>query len=141
MLSHWGSRSSRQRSAKTLHRLGAVLGLFALVVLLALQVAHTGDILLNVAASPAAGAFQRPPHSAGVMSALASVASGSPYKTHDAFLCPVCQLLSQARHSLMPIGPGVVLYTTSTMLSPIPDLPPLAPELTTATPRAPPYTS
>ena len=141
MLSRWGSRSSRQKNTKTLHRLGAVLGLFALMVLLALQVAHTGDILLNVAVSPAAVAFQRPLHSAGVMSALASAASGLPYKTHDASLCPVCQLLSQAQHSLMPTGPGVVLGATGATLILVPGLPTLAPELATAAPRAPPYAS
>ena len=141
MLSDLSRRLRRQRRAMTLHRLGAVLSLLALMVVLALQVAHTGDILLNVVAAPAAGAFQRLPPSTGVLSALASVVSGAPRKTHDAFLCPVCQLLSQARQSLRPTGPGIVLCATGIMLSPVPDPPPLAPALATASPRAPPYAS
>jgi len=116
-------------------RIEALLCLLTIIAQLALAVAHTWEVAVDAATSTAR-AVQKDARGA---TAIAKVATVPRRASHDPLLCPVCQLLSQARNGIAPHGPGVFpLQTSFTVLlgsafhsSGI--------DLAASAPRAPPY--
>ena len=130
------SRPWHRRQAS--HRLGVLLGLFALLVMLASHVVHTVDITSDMGRPPATSGATLHPASAELPSAL-STATAPPYKqVHDLFLCPVCQLLSQTRHSLASTSASIAPPHRSITAVPGSTLRRAGPDLAASAPRAPP---
>jgi hypothetical protein len=112
--------------------------LLALLAQLALAVAHTWEVAVEAAAS-AAHALQRLPADTGDTTTVAKASTVSRREPHNPLLCPICQILSQAKHGLVPHRPEMgLLHTSVTVLlgsafhSSILDL-------AASVPRAPPY--
>ena len=120
-------------------RAGALLCLLALLVQLALAVEHTWDVSLEATAASAALASQQHSTGSGDTRAIFKAVKVQRRASHDPLLCPVCQLLSQAKIGIAPHGPGIFpLQTSCTFLlgsafhgSGI--------DLAASVPRAPPY--
>jgi hypothetical protein len=120
-------------------RTGALLCLLALLVQLALAVEHAWDVSIEATAASAALASQQPSTGSGDTRALFKAVKVQRRASHDPLLCPVCQLLSQAKIGIAPHGPGIFsLQTGFTFLlgstfhgSGI--------DLAASVPRAPPY--
>jgi hypothetical protein len=97
-----GSKRHRGERRPLAHRFGAGLSLLALLLTLVLPVMHAWDIPAEIALfTERSGATLLPhqTHSQPMLSATTTTASQA---LHDPFLCPVCQLLTQTRHSLTP---------------------------------------
>ena len=130
---HYGSSKVRP---KVSCRIEALLCLLTIIAQLVFAVAHSWEVAVDAAAASATRAVQK---DAGDATAIAKVATVPRRASHDPLLCPVCQLLSQARNGIAPHGPGVFpLQTSFTVLlgsafhsSGI--------DLAAAVPRAPPY--
>ena len=102
-----------QASRAGLRRLEALLCLLIIAAQLALVVAHSWEGFFEegaVATAPVSRAFLTDAPGA---TALAKAATIPRRNAHDALLCPVCQLLSQARHGLAPHDPGIFFSQTS----------------------------
>ena len=138
----WGNRQRAQHygSSKVRHkvsrRIEALLCLLTIIAQLAFAVAHSWEVAVDTAAPSATHAIQKDATGAPVIAKAATVPRRA---SHDPLLCPVCQLLSQARNGIAPHGPGVFpLQTSFTVLlgsafhsSGI--------DLAASAPRAPPY--
>src|SRR5215467_2381382 len=133
---HPGPHGARR---EPLYRAGVLLCLLALLVQLALAVEHTWEVSLEATAASAALASQQPSTGPGDTRAIFKAVTVQRRASHDPLLCPVCQLLSQAKHGIAPYGPGIFpLQTSFTFLlgsachgSGI--------DLAASVPRAPPY--
>src|SRR5262245_3380264 len=120
-------------------RAGVLLCLLALLLQLVLAVEHAWDVSIEDTAASAALASQQPATGSGDTRALFKTVKGQRRVSHDPLLCPVCQLLSQAKIGIAPHGPGIFpLQTGFTFLlgstfhgSGI--------DLAASGPRAPPY--
>jgi hypothetical protein len=121
------------------YRAGALLCLLALLVQLALAVEHTWDVSIEATAASAALASQQPSTGHGDTRATFKAVKVQRRASHDPLLCPVCQLLFQAKIGITSHGPGIFpLQTSFTFLlgsachsSGI--------DLAASVPRAPPY--
>ena len=87
-VSHQGRVGARHQVS---HRVGVVLGLFALLAMLASHVVHTVDISIEAARTPAMVGSSLHPHSQGAAAARFTTVAVPQGKVHDPFLCPVCQ--------------------------------------------------
>ena len=133
---HPGPHGTRR---EPLYRAGVLLCLLALLVQLALAVEHTWEVSLEATAASAALASQQPSTGPGDTRTIFKTVTVQRRASHDPLLCPVCQLLSQAKHGIAPYGPGIFpLQTSFTFLlgstchgSGI--------DLAASVPRAPPY--
>src|SRR2546429_964240 len=124
---------------ETMSRAGALLCLLALLVQLALAVEHTWEVSIEATAAAAALTSQQPATGPGDTRATFKAVKAQRRASHDPLLCPVCQLLSQAKIGITSHGPGVFLLPISSAFllgSPFysSDL-----DLATSAPRAPPY--
>ena len=130
---HYGSSKVRPKMSR---RIEALFCLLTIIAQLAFAVAHSWEIPVDAAALSASRAFQKDATGA---TAIAKAATVPRRASHDPLLCPVCQLLSQARNGIAPHGPGValcqirftVLLSSSFHSSGI--------DHAAAVPRAPPY--
>ena len=133
---HPGPHRARR---EPLYRAGVLLCLLALLVQLALAVEHTWEVSREATAASAALASQQPSTGPGDTRTICKTVTVQRRASHDPLLCPVCQLLSQAKHGIAPYGPGIFpLQTSFTFLlgstchsSGI--------DLAASVPRAPPY--
>jgi hypothetical protein len=144
MLICWGNQSrvgaqGTHRMRRTMpRRVQAWLSLLVLMLQFVLVVAHTWEVPFETLASPVALTFYAPPTSAGHTTALSAVAIAPRRVSHDPLLCPVCQLLSQARNGILQCGPKVSLPQANFVFVLL-WLPPLfGPDLSASVPRAPP---
>jgi hypothetical protein len=109
------ARHQRPLGAKreTSYRAGALLCLLALLVQLVLAVEHTWDVSREATAASAALASQQPSTGPGDTRATFKAVKVQRRASHDPLLCPVCQLLSQAKIGITSHGPGIFLLQTS----------------------------
>jgi hypothetical protein len=123
---------------QTSRRLGVVLGLLALLAMLASHVIHTVDIL-SEAVHPAAtfGAALHQPDP-GLCTVFSTAPAGPPRKFHDPFICAVCQILSQTRQALGSTGISITPPQCRATYASHAPLRYAGTELTAAAPRAPP---
>jgi len=133
-----GHASSHGARRETTFRAGALLCLLALLVQLALAMEHTWDVSIEATAASVALASQQPSTGHGDPRASFKAVKVQHRASHDPLLCPVCQLLSQAKIGMTSHGPGVFLLPVSSALllgSPFyrSDL-----DLAASAPRAPP---
>jgi hypothetical protein len=98
---------------ETSYRAGALLCLLALLVQLALAVEHTWEVSIEATAASAALASQRSSTGPGDTRVIVKTATVPRRASHDPLLCPVCQLLFQAKIGITSHGPGVFLHQTS----------------------------
>ena len=120
-------------------RAGALLCLLALLVQLALAVEHTWEVSLEATAASAALAAQQHSTGPGDTRAIFKAATVQRRAPHDPLLCPVCQFLSQAKHSMVLHGPGIFLLQTSFAFLPGSTCHGSGIDLAASVPRAPPY--
>ena len=83
--------------------------LLTILAQLALAIAHSWEIPVDAAATSATRAFHT---DASGATAIAKAATVPRRVSHDPLLCPVCQLLSQAKNGMVPHGPGIFLLRT-----------------------------
>ena len=117
-------------------RIEALLCLLTIIAQLALAVAHSWEVAVDAAATSTTRAVQKDARDA---TAIAKVATVPRRASHDPLLCPVCQLLSQARNGIAPHGPGVVLLQTCFMVLQGSAFHRSGIDLAASAPRAPPY--
>ena len=141
----WDSRYRAQRHGplqarhKVSRRIEALFCLLIIMAQLALVVAHSWEVPVDAAAMSATRAFQAFLKDARGATAIAKVATVPRRNAHDPLLCPVCQLLSQAKNGIAPHSPGIFpLQTSFTFLlgSTFHDS---GIDLAASVPRAPPY--
>jgi hypothetical protein len=120
------------------HRVGVVLGLFALLAMLASHVIHTVEVSIEAARTPAMVGPSLHPHSPGTVTARFTAVAVPRGKSHDPFLCPVCQILSQTRHVLGSTGTSLSLPLRHVLCVPCCPLRYAGLDIAAATPRAPP---
>jgi hypothetical protein len=95
-----------------LRRLEALLCLLIITAQLALVVVHSWEVLFEeraVATARVSRAFLTDATGATTLSKAATLPRRH---AHDPLLCPVCRLLSQARHVLAPHDPGMLFSQT-----------------------------
>jgi hypothetical protein len=124
---------------ETLSRAGVVLCLLALLVQLVLAVEHTWDVSREATAVSAALASQQPSTCPGDTRATFKAVNVQRRASHDPLLCPVCQLLSQAKIGLTSHGPGIFLLQTSFTFLLGSAFHSSSIDLAASLPRAPPY--
>jgi hypothetical protein len=124
---------------ETLYRAGVVLCLLALLVQLVLAVEHTWDVSREATAVSAALASQQPPTGPGDTRATFKAVKVQRRASHDPLLCPVCQLLCQAKIGLTSHGPGIFLPHTSFTFLLGSAFHSSSIDLAASLPRAPPY--
>jgi hypothetical protein len=131
---HQGRRWERRQVS---HRIGVILGLFALLALLASHVVHTVEISSKGAHPPAFGPSLHLPSPGTAPARFITVTV--PQRTfHDPFVCPVCQMLSQTRHAWVSTGTSFSLPDGTVLSVPCWTLHHTGPDLAAALPRAPP---
>jgi hypothetical protein len=108
-----GHPSPHGARRETLFRAGAWLCLLALLVQLALAVEHTWEVSIEATAASAALASQQPSADPGDTRATFKAVKVQRRASHDPLLCPVCQLLSQAKIGLTSHGSEIFLLQTS----------------------------
>ena len=106
---------------------------------LGLAVEHSWDVSFETPDMSAATALSSRSTTPDTPATLTRGATTQERASHNALLCPVCQLLSQARIGVLSQGSGVFLLST-----PLPVLyeaacPPTGLVLTASAPRAPPF--
>ena len=131
---HQGRRWERRQVS---HRIGVILGLFALIAMLVSHVVHTVEISSKGVHSPAFGPSLHL-HSPGTAPARFITVAGPQRTSHDPFLCPVCQILSHTRHALVSTGTSFSLLHCTALYVLCWTLPHASPDLAAAPPRAPP---
>ena len=131
-------RPSRVRRTAS-HRIRAFLCLLTLIAQLALIVAHSWEMPVEVVALSVTRTLHAVPKGTGDSMALSKVATAPRRGLHDPSLCPVCQMLSQTRNGLAPHGPRIVLLQTSLALLPDTAFSHSRLVLATSVPRGPPY--
>ena len=130
---HYGSSKVRPKVSR---RIEALLCLLTIIAQLAFAVAHSWEVAVDTAATSATHAIQKDATGAPVIAKAATV----PRRTsHDPLLCPVCQLLSQARNGIAPHGPGVALFQTGLTVLLSSSFHSSGIDLAASAPRAPPY--
>ena len=140
MLQHRAGPSRTHGARReTSYRAGALLCLLALLVQLALAVEHTWEVSIEATAASAALASQQPSTGPGDTRALFRAATVQRRMSHDPLLCPVCQLLSQAKNGITLQGPGVFLLPTSFAFLLGSAFHGSGIDLAASVPRAPPY--
>jgi hypothetical protein len=120
------------------HRVGVVLGLFALLAMLASHVIHTVEISIEAVRTPAMVGSSLHPHSQGAAAARFTTVAVPQGKVHDPFLCPVCQILSQTRYALVSTGTSLSLPHRNVMCGPCCTLRHAGLDIAATVPRAPP---
>jgi hypothetical protein len=128
-----------QASRTVLRRLEALLCLLIITAQLALVVGHSWEVFLEegaVATARVSRAFLTDATGATAVSKAATIPRRN---AHDSLLCPVCQLLSQARHGLAPHDPGILFSQTSCMALLGSSYHSSQLDLAVSAPRAPPY--
>jgi len=140
MLQHRAGHS-RTHGARheTSYRAGALLCLLALLVQLALAVEHAWDVSIEATAASAALASQQPSTGSGDTRALFKAVKVQRRASHDPLLCPVCQLLSQAKIGIAPHGPGIFSLQTNFTFLLGSTFHGSGLDLAASVPRAPPY--
>jgi hypothetical protein len=133
-VSHQGRMWARRPVSR---RVGVVLSLFALLVMLASHMVHTVEISIEAARTPASFGLSLHPPSPETPPALSTVAVPRG-KSHDPFLCPVCQILSQTRQALVSTGTCLSLAHRSVTCLGCAPLRYAGADLAAAAPRAPP---
>jgi len=130
---HYGSSKVRPKVSR---RIEALLCLLTIIAQLVFAVAHSWEVAVDAAATSATRAFQKDATGA---TTIAKAATAPRRVSHDPLLCPVCQLLSQAKNGMAPHGPGVALFQTrfTVLLGSSFHSPGL--DHAAAVPRAPPY--
>ena len=118
MISHpKGHRAKRHEPWQThrtvLQRLEALLCLLIIMVQLVLVVAHSWEVALEEGAIAVPRASRALLADATAATALSKAATSPRRNAHDPLLCPVCQLLAQAKNGLAPPDPGIVVSQTS----------------------------
>jgi len=131
---HQGRRWERRQGS---HRVGVVLGLFALLAMLVSHVVHPMEISSKWARPPAFGPSLSP-YSPGTAPARFLIVAVPQRTFHNPFVCPVCQILSQTRHALVSTGTSFSLPRGTVLYVPCWSLRPAGPDLAAAPPRAPP---
>ena len=134
-----GHQRPHRARREALYRVGAVFCLLALLVQLVLAVAHTWEVSIEATAASAALALQRLATGTGDTTAISKAATVPRRQPHDPLLCPVCQLLSQAKNGIAPHGPGVSLLQTGFTLLLGSTFHSSGIDLAASVPRAPPY--
>lgn len=107
------ARPRGRAKRETSYRAGVLLCVLALLVQLALAVEHTWEVSLEVPAASAALAAQPASTGPGDTEAIIKAATVQRRALHNPLLCPVCQLLFQAKSGIPSHGPGVFLLQTS----------------------------
>jgi hypothetical protein len=131
---HQGRRWERRQVS---HRIGVILGLFALLALLVSHVVHTVEISSKGAHPPGFGPSLHL-HSPGTTPARFITVAGPQRTFHDPFFCPVCQILAQTRHALVSTGTSFSLLHSTVVSVLCWTLRHAGPDLAAAPPRAPP---
>jgi hypothetical protein len=131
-----GRQADRRQASP---RLGAVLCLFALVTVLILPVVHTLDLPAEVAVTSSALGAQLLPHHHRTPTVLSTATAAPHGKSHDSFLCPLCQLLTQVRQGLAPMGSRIGLLRLSIPIHLDGSQWHAGPDLAVSAPRAPPF--
>ena len=120
------------------HRVGAVLGLFALLAMLVSHVVHLVDIAIEAAPTPATSGATLHRQSPGASTAF-SITAVPRGKAHDPFFCPICKLLSQTHHVLVSTGASLSLSQHSVLCMPCSTLRYAGLDIALSNPRAPPF--
>ena len=120
-------------------RIEALFCLLIIMAQLALVMAHSWEVPVDAVAIPATRAFQALLKDTGRTTVIAKVATVPRRNAHDPLLCPVCQLLSQARYGLAPHSPGISLLQTSFTVFLGSAFHSSELDLAASAPRAPPY--
>ena len=134
-----GHPSPHRARRETTYRAGALLCLLALLVQLALAVEHTWDVSIEATVASAALASQQPSTGPGDTRATFKAVKVQRRASHDPLLCPVCQLLSQAKIGITSHGPGVFSLQASFTFLLGSTFPGSGIDLAASAPRAPPY--
>jgi hypothetical protein len=134
-----GSYRPHGAKRETSSRAGVFLCLLALLVQLALAVEHTWDVSIEATAASAALASQQPSTGPGDTRALFKAVKVQRRASHDPLLCPVCQLLSQAKIGITSHGPGIFLLPMSSAFLLGSPFYSANLDLAASAPRAPPY--
>src|SRR5712691_753470 len=116
----------------------AFVCLLTLIAQLAFVVVHSWEIPVEAVALSVTRAFHAVPKGTEGATALSKVATVSRRGLHDPLLCPVCQILSQVKHSIAPHAPGVVPLPTSLAGLPGSTFASSRLDLAASAPRAPP---
>jgi hypothetical protein len=128
-----------QASRTVSRRLEALFCLLIILAQLALVVAHSWEVSVEegaISAARTSRAFLKDARGAPALSKAATVPRRH---AHDPLLCPLCQLLSQAKNGLAPHGPGIFLPQTSFMVLLGSSFHSSDLDRAAAAPRAPPY--
>jgi hypothetical protein len=120
------------------YRAGALLCVLALLMQLALAVAHTWEASREATAASATLASQPSSTGTGNTGAIVKAVNVQRRAPHDPLLCSICQLLSQAKIALPSHGPGVCLLQTSLTLLLDASCHSSSIDLSASVPRAPP---
>ena len=127
-----------QASRTVARRLEALFCLLIIMAQLVLVVAHNWEGSVEegtLSVTRVSRAFLKDARGTPAIAKAATV----PRRTaHDPLLCPVCQLLSQAKSGLAPHGPGIFLLPTSFTVLPGSSLSRFALDLAAPAPRDPP---
>jgi hypothetical protein len=134
-----GYPSPHGARGETTYRAGALLCLLALLVQLALAVEHTWEVSIEATAAAAALTSQQPSTGPGDTRATFKAVKAQRRASHDPLLCPVCQLLSQAKIGIAPHGPGIFPLQTSFTFLLGSTFHSSGIDLAASVPRAPPY--
>ena len=143
MISHNnGHRAQRhgpwQVRYTVLRRLEALLCLLLIMAQLALVVAHSWEVSVEEGAIAVTRVSRALLKDATGATALSKAATIPRRNAHDSLLCPVCQLLSQAKNGLALPGPGISLSQTSFAVLLDSSFPSFDFDLAVSAPRAPP---
>jgi hypothetical protein len=92
--------------------MGVWLCLLALLVQLALAVEHSWEVTLEATAASAALASSHAAPGSGHTRATFRTTTVHRRASHDPLLCPVCQLVSQAKSGMTPQRPAICLLHT-----------------------------
>jgi hypothetical protein len=128
-----------QANRTGLRRLEALCCLLIITAQLALVVAHSWEVSVEewaIGVTPVSQAFLKDATGATAISKAATVPRRN---AHHPLLCPVCQLLSQARHGLAPQDPGIFLSQNSFAFLLGSTFHGSGIDLAASVPRAPPY--
>ena len=120
-------------------RAGVLLCLLALLIQLALAVEHSWEVSLEVTAASAALTAQLPAIGPGDSRVVVRTATVQRRASHDPLLCPVCQLLSQAKIGITSHDTGMFFLQTSVTFLLESAFHSSGIDFAASVPRAPPY--
>ncbi len=113
--------------------------LLTLMAQLVFVVAHSWEIPVEAVALSVTRAFHVVPKGTEGATTFSKVATVSRRGPHDPLLCPVCQILSQVKHSIAPHSLGILPLQTSFALLLGSAFSSSRLDLAASAPRAPPY--